>query len=470
MGAAHRPCRRIPLPGRARTVQVLSTLTTPQFTPPPAASVPPARWRGFVRSVVNTMAVPVLAVVTAFVLGGLLIWVTTGDLMTVIGPRGAFAGLWNGAFGTPQRIADTLLTSTPYIFAGLAVALAFKCGLFNIGAEGQLAFGAVTAAWIGYSLEGIPFPVHMMLALAAGLLGGLLWGAIPGLLKAYTGAHEVIITIMLNYIALQFVQFLLSGPMKDRSPGNVTARTPLVQPEAEIPTMFAGTPWEMHIGVLIAVLSAVLVQAFLRRTTWGFELRTVGANQHAARYAGISVARNLVLAMALSGMLAGAAGAVEVLGVTKRHELGFGTGYGFDSIAIALLGRSNPYGVVAAAILFGALKSGATQMQFNTQISASIISVVQGLVLLFVAADVIIRWLFRLKVPSQRGALTLEPAAALAAVVAEQGAVSPIVPANVTETYPRTTPADIEPSPVFTGSKDGDEPQPKRADPGGSVE
>jgi simple sugar transport system permease protein len=256
--------------------------------------------------------------------------------------------------------------------------------------------------------------------------------------------------------------------MKDRSPGNVTARTPLVQPEAEIPAMFAGTPWEMHFGVLIAILAAVLVQVFLRRTTWGFEIRTVGANQHAARYAGISVARNLVLAMALSGMLAGAAGAVEVLGVTRRHELGFGAGYGFDSIAIALLGRSNPYGVVAAAILFGALKSGATQMQFNTQISASIISVVQGLVLLFVAADVIIRWLFRLKVPSQRGALTLEPAAALAAVVAEQGSATPLVPVTLTETYPTTLPDDTEPSPVFTGSKEGDEETPKRTGAGGT--
>lgn len=416
------------------------------------------------------MAVPVLAVLTSLALGGLLIWATTGDLDTVIGPRGAFAGLWNGAVGSPQRIADTLITSTPYIFAGLAVALAFKCGLFNIGAEGQLAFGAITSAWIGYSLEGIPFPIHMMMALAAGLLGGLLWGAIPGLLKAYTGAHEVIITIMLNYIALQFVQYLLSGPMKDRSPGNVTARTPLVQEQAEIPSMFAGTPWEMHIGVVLAVLAAVLVQVFLRRTTWGFEIRTVGANQHAARYAGISVAKNIVLAMALSGMLAGAAGAVEVLGVTRRHELGFGAGYGFDSIAIALLGRSNPYGVVAAAILFGALKSGATQMQFNTQISASIISVVQGLVLLFVAADVIIRWLFRLKVPSQRGALTLEPAAALAAVVAEGGSAPAVAPLTISETYPKTMPADEEPDPVFTGSKEGDEDAPKRTDTGGTVE
>jgi general nucleoside transport system permease protein len=375
------------------------------------------------RGIANALLVPLLAVFTAFVIGGLVIWVSTGDIMKVVGPQGAFVGLWQGALGSPQNIADTLTTSTPYIFAGLAVALAFKCGLFNIGAEGQLAIGAVCAAFVGYVLPEIPFPFHMLLALAAGLFGGLVWGAIPGFLKAYTGAHEVIITIMLNYIALSLVQYLLGGPLKDHSPGNVSARTPLIAPGAEMPTIFAGTPWEIHYGVLLALISAVVVWLFFARTTWGFEIRTVGANPNAARYAGMSVAKNTVLAMSLSGLLAGAAGAVEVLGVTHRHELGFGSGYGFDSIAIALLGKNNPFGVVAAALLFGGLKSGATQMQFNTQISGSIISVVQGLVLLFVAADVIIRWLYRLRVKSDRITLTLGAAAQLA----EESAVSDVV-------------------------------------------
>jgi len=199
------------------------------------------------------------------------------------------------------------------------------------------------------------------------------------------------------------------GLFKDRTPGNVTARTPLIQPSAEIPKMFEGTPWEIHWGVPLAFFTAFLVWFFLKRTTWGFEIRTVGANPHAARYAGMSVPKNIVLAMALSGMLAGAAGAVEVLGVTHRQELGFGAGYGFESIAIALLGRTNPFGVVAAALLFGGMKSGATQMQFNTQISSSIISVVQGLVLLFVSADVIIRWLYHLKVKSEATTMSLAP-------------------------------------------------------------
>ena len=359
-----------------------------------------------------------LAIFTALVLSGLLIWATTRDLSAAIGPKGAFAGLWQGAVGSPQNIAGTLVTATSYIFAGLAVALAFKCGLFNIGAEGQLAIGAVASAYVGFNFTGLPFPVHMLLALIAGLLGGALVGIIPGILKAYTGAHEVIVTIMLNYIALLFTQFLLGGPLKDRSPGNLSARTPEIVKSAEIPLLFPGTPWQIHWGVVLALVAAVLVYIFLTRTTAGFEIRTVGANPNAARYAGISVAKNIVLAMGLSDMLAGAAGAVEVLGLTHRHELGFGAGYGFDSIAIALLGRNNPFGVVAAALLFGGLRSGATQMQFNTQISSSIISIVQGLVLLFVAADVIIRWLYRIRVPSERQTLTLAPAAVAADVAA----------------------------------------------------
>ena len=395
--------------------------------------------------------VPLLAIFTALVISGIVIWITTGDLQKVIGPQGAFAGLWQGAVGSPRNIAATLMTATPYIFAGLSVALAFKCGLFNIGAEGQLAAGAVTTAFVGYAIQGVPFPIHLILALAAGLLAGMLWGAIPGVLKAYTGAHEVIITIMLNYIALGIVAYLLGGPMKDRTPGNVQARTPLIAPDAELPQLFAGSDWQMHLGVPIAILTAALVYWFLKRTTWGFEIKTVGANPHAARYAGMSVARSIILAMGLAGGLAGAAGAFEVTGVTHRHELGFGAGYGFDSIAVALLGRTNPFGVVAAAILFGGLKSGATQMQFNTQISGSIISVVQGLILLFVAADVIITRLYRIKVKPIGTGMALAPAT-LAASIGASAAESPIGDAPeeqpIAESYPKTDPATGDDSPT----------------------
>ncbi|MFL5733129.1 MAG: ABC transporter permease [Chloroflexia bacterium] len=405
-------------------------------------------WQRFVQS----FAVPLLAVFTALVISALVIWVTTGDPSKIFA---AYRGLWQGAFGTPRNFSETLQTSTPYVFGGLAVALAFKCGLFNIGVEGQLALGAVCAAFVGYSLRGLPFIVHLPLTVAAGLLGGMFWGAIPGVLKAYRGAHEVIVTIMMNYIAAQLVQYLLNGPMMDRSPGNVTARTPEILPSAQLPPIFTGTmanaaTWSLHWGFPLAVLTAVAVQIFLSRTTVGFEIRTVGANPNAARYAGMNVARNIVLAMTLSGMLAGAAGAIEIVDVTHRHELGFGSGYGFDSIAIALLGRNNPYGVVAAAVLFGGLKSGATQMQVNTDLPVSIISIIQGLILLFVAADGIIRRLYRIRVKSESQTLTLAPAA----VLAEAG-VSEAPMSDSSFEIARTGLPDASPNADPTGPEEG---------------
>lgn len=404
----------------------------------------------------RSLLIPPLAVLTALIVSGLVIWATTGDLMQVIGGEGAYIGLLKGAFGSPAKIIDTLTTSTPYIFAGLAVALAFKCGLFNIGAEGQLAVGAVSAAFVGYIGTGLPGPVHLLFTLGAGLLGGMVWGAIPGALKAFRGAHEVIITIMLNYVALQTVQYLLGGPLKERA--GVIARTPLIGEGARLPFLFEGTEWQIHSGFLLALLAAVLVYVFLKRTTWGFEIRTVGANPNAARYAGMNVGRSMVLAMALSGLLAGAAGAVEVTGVTYRHELGFGSGYGFDSIAIALLGRTHPFGVVGAALLFGGLKSGATQMQFNTQISGSIISVVQGLVLLFVAADVIIVWLYRLQIKPLSTTMTLAPAL-VGVEGATQAAITepPFSEVDLASTYPTVAPAAIEPDSPATGAKGGED-------------
>jgi general nucleoside transport system permease protein len=445
----------------------LSAISTKAEQAPGGGSAQPAQPQQPRRSFLATawqqwgraFLVPILAIFTALVISGIVIWITTGDLQKVIGPQGAYVGLWQGAVGNPKNIAGTLMTATPYIFAGLAVALAFKCGLFNIGAEGQLSMGALTAAFVGYSIHGLAFPIHLLLALFAGFAAGMVWGMIPGLLKAYTGAHEVIITIMMNYIALGIVSYLVGGPMKDRSPGNVTARTPLIAKEANLPHIFVGTPWDVHIGVLVAVLAAVLVYLFLSRTTWGFEIKTVGANPHAARYAGMSVQRNIVLAMMLSGMLAGAAGAFEVTGTIHREELGFGVGYGFDSISVALLGRTNPFGVVAAAILFGGLKSGATQMQFNTQISGSIISLVQGLILLFVAADVIITWLYRLKTKPLNQTITLQPAVVLANTDRAEIAVSePTMERPIAASYPKSD-----------GAKDDDTTTAKEARSGEQV-
>jgi ABC-type uncharacterized transport system permease subunit len=348
----------------------------------------------------RAVLLPLLSIFTALVAGGIIIWLSgprlNGDWLGLKFVLNGYGGLFQGALGSPKAITGTLVRATPLIFAGLAVALAFRCGLFNIGVEGQLAIGALLAAWVGVNLAGLPAVLLLPLTLLAGALGGFLWGMIPGALKARTGAHEVITTIMLNYIAAQLSGYLMTGPWRDPSPNNVTAQTSKIAEAARLPMLLPNLHW----GVILAFLAAVAVWYFLWKTTWGFEIRTVGANSAAAKYAGINVTRNVVLAMALSGLLAGLGGAVQVAGVNYRDTLGFNVGYGFDGIAIALLGRNTPLGTVLAALLFGALRNGATLMQFRTQISADIISVIQALILIFVAAEQIIRWLYR--VPKQR--------------------------------------------------------------------
>ncbi len=355
------------------------------------------------KSVSNALLVPLLAVITAMIVGGLVIASANGD------PFAAYAGLFEGAFGTLRALSETTVWATPYIFAGLAVALAFKGGLFNIGAEGQLALGAVASAWVGYALPNllgvnIPTIIHLPLTVGAGMLAGAMWGAIPGWLKAKTGSHEVINTIMMNYIALNLVSYLLNGPMKDPNPLNVSARTPLIAEGARIPQIFS--QYRFHWGFILALLVAVGVWWLLWKTTLGFEIRTAGANPDAAKYAGINVSRSIILTMTISGMLAGLAGAVEVTALNYRHELGFSQGYGFDAIAIALLGKSHPLGAVIGAILFGAMRNGATRMQFLTQIPVDVISVIQALILLFVAADAIVRFIYRIRLPREQVVLT----------------------------------------------------------------
>jgi general nucleoside transport system permease protein len=355
------------------------------------------------RAAMDAALVPLLAIFTALVVGGIIILLAGGN------PIQAYVGLFQGAFGSAKALSETAVWATPYILAGLAVALAFKGGLFNIGAEGQLALGAVAAAWVGYALPGIlgitiPAFIHVPLAIGMGVLFGAIWAAIPGALKAYTGAHEVINTIMMNYIALNTVSFLLNGPMKDKDPNNVIARTPEIALTARVPAIFPDL--RVNWGFILALFCAWLVWYLLWKTTLGFEIRTVGANPDAAKYAGMNVKRLITLTMAFSGALAGLAGAIEVVGLNYRHELGFAIGYGFDAIAIALLGKSHPLGVVLAAILFGGMRNGATRMQFLTQIPVDIISIIQALILLFVAADEIIRYIYRIKQKEERLVLT----------------------------------------------------------------
>ena len=279
-------------------------------------------------------SVPLFSVFLAAFIGAMLLWLSGSNPFT------AYWSLLQGALGSPEAIGRTLEKATPLVFSGLAVAFAFKAGLFNIGGQGQLLIGGIVAAYLGFAVDGLPFLIHMPLALLGGSLAGALWAAIAGALKTYTGAHEVITTIMLNYIAINLTDFLANGPWKDTG---IIARTPKILDTAVIPT------WGfIPLGFVVAVLMAILTYYLLFKTTWGYAIRTTGLNAEAAKYAGIKVGRIIILTMAFSGFLAGMGGAVESLGVIGRYQLGFNVGLGFDGITIALnrmnriLGFLNP--------------------------------------------------------------------------------------------------------------------------------
>ncbi|MCU0519654.1 MAG: ABC transporter permease [Anaerolineae bacterium] len=377
------------------------------------------------------LLVPLLAIITALILGALVIAFTdesvfqafgggfgrgVGQAFSVIGR--AYGAFFSGAFGNPVRIIsalisgqgaqirraiyplmETLRISTPYIFAGLAVALGFQGGVFNIGAEGQYFIAGLVTVFVGYAIKGLPAIVHLPLALLAGVVGGGLWGAIPGYLKAKTGAHEVINTIMLNYIAFRLAEFMLdANGLMARGDGRPVS--PEIQPSAYLPQFFPNqVELRVNVGFFLALAAAALVWWLLYKTTLGYEIRTVGANPRAARYAGMSVARTIVITMALSGALAGLSASTDILGVLHYMPNAFSSGYGFDAIALALLGKSHPFGVVLASLLFGALRAGAQNMQGIAQVPVDLTSIVQGLIIVFIAAPEIIRKLYRLRQP-----------------------------------------------------------------------
>jgi ABC-type uncharacterized transport system permease subunit len=355
-----------------------------------------------------------ILVTTIAILLGLLVGAVLIVLSGVIGPAQtfdptlpitAYGALLEGALGGPKALANTLNSATPLIFAGLSVAFAFRAGLFNIGANGQFLVGAFCAAIVGTSVD-LPFPLGLALAVLAGGLGGALWGFIPGALKAWRGAHEVVTTIMLNSIAYLLLNLLASSVFKD--PTATFPRTSDISAGAVLPIILADT--RLHGGIILAVLSAVFVWFVLFKTTLGFEIRTVGANASAARYAGIRPALITILTMSIAGGLAGFGGSVEILGITKNYPAEYIVNYGFDGIAVAVLGRAHPLGVVGGALLFGVMRAGAGSMQRTTDIPVDIISIVQGVILLFVAAQIIIQQLL----PRARARRRGQPAAAAA--------------------------------------------------------
>lgn len=390
------------------------TLETTPAAPGPEAKQPKVRsplW--------DTALVTFLSFVLALAIGGVLIAVSDPDVAEAASyffaqpldtlaaawesVSSAYLALFQGAVydtsaSTFQQairpLTETLTVAAPLIVAGLGVALPFKAGLFNIGAEGQIILGAIGAAYIGFTFA-LPWGLHLLLAVVAALVFGALWGGIVGLLKARTGAHEVIVTIMLNYVARFLLAYLLTTAAFQR-PGRNDPISPIVEESAQYPLLL-GSWSRLHLGFVVALLAAAFVWWLLNRSVLGFQFRAVGANPSAARTAGIKVERSYVLVMMIAGSLAGLAGSFQVLGTEKALSGGVSAGIGFDAITVALLGRGSPTGTVLAGILFGGLRAGGVTMQARTGTPIDIVLVVQSLIVLFVAAPPLVRSIFRIK-------------------------------------------------------------------------
>jgi simple sugar transport system permease protein len=332
---------------------------------------------------------PLAAVLAAFVVGGAVVMAVGDD------PLSTYRLLIGSALTWPDGIGYTLFYATPLIFTGLAVAVAFRCGLLNIGAEGQLYIAAFATAWAGITFAGLPALALVPLCFLAAVLAGGFWGAVPGVLKARFGAHEVITTIMMNFIAIALASYFTQYHYKPA--GDPLLETVPIGDNARIARLGRFVPGfperiPLNVAFLVALAACLLVWLFLWRTRWGYELRATGASPAAAEYGGISTGRQIVIAMAVSGALAGLVGVNEVLGYRYRYYDSFSSGYGFTGIAVALLGRNHPVGVVLASLLFGALLRGGLFVDiFTEHVSKDLVLVLQGIIILFVAAEALFR-------------------------------------------------------------------------------
>lgn len=346
-----------------------------------------------VRHAVSVATVPALAIVLSLILGA-IIMIASSPLLGGFKPTLPLVAYWallQGAVGSFNAIVSTVVDATPLILAGLAVGIGFKAGLFNIGGYGQFLIGGLGAAAVGAALaHASPF-IAVPAAVAAGMAAGALYGALPGFLKAYTGAHEVVTTIMLNYIAIQLIAYVVTGPL--HAQGATFARSPDVQ-NAALPVIIGNNG---HLGIIFGFIAVPLVWWFLFRSIVGFEIRTVGANPGAARYAGMRPRLLVVLTMTICGMMAGLAGSGEILGLTGYLPAGYSTNVGFEGITVALLGRAHPIGILFAGLLLGAMHAGAGLMQIQAGIPVQMVDVLQGAILFFLTAEQLVRYIFRIR-------------------------------------------------------------------------
>ncbi|HSK47780.1 MAG TPA: ABC transporter permease [Coriobacteriia bacterium] len=343
------------------------------------------------------IATPFISVGIAIVVGSIIMLMAGKD------PIAGYSAMFSGAFGGPRQIGETLLRATPLIFTGLAVAYGFRAGLFNIGAEGQLFLGGLAAAFVGLKVAGLPWIVSAPLVIISAAAAGAAWAFGPAIMKAKLGAHEVITTMMFSFIGRYLVSWLVTGPLK--SPGLIP-QTVQLPPESRLPRVSDVFPFvganRAHIGIILGIVAAIFIWWVLKYTVMGYEARAVGFNPWASENGGISVSSTIVKSLCISGALAGLAGAVEVMGVHWRLFDQFSSGFGFTGIAVALLAKNNPIGVIAAALLFGALSAGAGTMQLEAGISQKVVFILQGLIIFLVGAETIVTW--AISKMSRRGA------------------------------------------------------------------
>nr|WP_296068683.1 ABC transporter permease [uncultured Actinoplanes sp.] len=407
-------------------------MTTDAEAPPTKPEEPKQREESFLGLFLrnlwsaNTVTVTILSIVLALIIGAVLIVISDADVLAKFGyftarPSDALTSSWDlisaaygdlfkGAIFDPASVrawfdgtgtwqaafnplSETLTYAAPLVFTGLAVAIAFRGGLFNIGGQGQAVIGTICGGVAGFAFS-LPYGVHLIVALLAGALGGALWGFLPGYLKARTGAHEVITTIMLNYVATLFLSWLiLQNGVQD--PNRTDAISKTIHATAELPALPA--PLRVHLGIVLAVLTTAAVAWMINRSSFGFELRAVGVNPPAARTAGMSVARTYTLLMVVCGALAGLGGATQVLGTADKLTAQVAANIGFDGLLVALLGRNRPWGTLFAAILYGALRAGGNLMQVDVGVSLELVTVLQALIVIFIAAPALVKAIFQLR-------------------------------------------------------------------------